>query len=143
MKIKIISFNHKLNKEIKQLLDHYKKQIRQLEMLEYKPILSDVKETNFVLSQLVEGDFFICLTEMGNKYNSVDFANYLAKISMTYKRIVFLIGKAEGINKDLLSKANSRLSLSDFTFPHEFAKLLLVEQIYRANQILNNHPYHK
>src|SRR5690554_4751292 len=106
MKIKVISFNHKLNSSIEKLINHYKKQIKQLEMVEYKPISDSNKETEFILNKLNEGDFFICLSENGTAYNSVQFAEFIEKTMYTYKRIVFLIGKAEGINPQLLDKAN-------------------------------------
>lgn len=143
MRFKIISFNHKLNKEIDKLINHYKKQVRNLEIEEYKPISDSKKENDFVLSKISDGDYLVCMSENGETYSSNSFASFIEKTIQHHKKIVFIIGKAEGIGKDLLSNANKIISLSSFTFPHEVAKLLLVEQIYRAVSIINNHPYHK
>ena len=59
------------------------------------------------------------------------------------KKIVFLIGDADGINSDVKKQSDLLLSLSSLTFPHELARLILLEQIYRAISISNNSPYHR
>ena len=58
-------------------------------------------------------------------------------------KIDFLIGDADGIPLDIKEKSHLLLSLSPFTFPHELARLILLEQIYRAISISNNSPYHR
>ena len=59
------------------------------------------------------------------------------------KDIDFVIGGAYGLDQVILESADLRLSLSKMTFPHQLAKILLLEQIYRAQSIAENHPYHK
>ena len=59
------------------------------------------------------------------------------------KKIIFLIGDADGIPQNIKEKSHLLLSLSPLTFPHELARLILLEQIYRAISISNNSPYHR
>ncbi len=88
--------------------------------------------------------FTILLTENGKDYTSEAFTKYLQNISVTYgSKIAFIIGPAEGFTKEEITKANSTLSLGKMTFPHNLARLLLVEQMYRAWTILENKAYHK
>lgn len=57
--------------------------------------------------------------------------------------IALIIGGPDGISDELLQQAQMKLSLSDLTFPHTLVRIMLVEQLYRAWSILNNHPYHR
>jgi len=59
------------------------------------------------------------------------------------KKIIFLIGDTDGVSSDIKEKSDLLLSLSPLTFPHELARLILIEQIYRAISISNNSPYHR
>jgi 23S rRNA (pseudouridine1915-N3)-methyltransferase len=80
--------------------------------------------------------------EKGKQFTSVDFSKWLFEKSETQK-IIFIIGGAAGHGEEVIAKANFKLSLSELTYPHKLARLLLVEQIYRAITIKNNHPYNK
>ena len=57
--------------------------------------------------------------------------------------ISIVIGGPDGVSDELLAKSSTRLSLSALTFPHPLVRVILLEQIYRAWSILNNHPYHR
>jgi 23S rRNA (pseudouridine1915-N3)-methyltransferase len=81
----------------------------------------------------------VILTPESKQFDSQKFAYFISK----YSHITFVIGGAFGIDKTLKEKADLLLSLSDLTFPHKLARIILVEQLYRAYTILNNHPYDK
>lgn len=84
------------------------------------------------------------LLEFGGKqYSSEQFADFLANEQEVFKSIVFVIGGAEGVPKEVRALEHKKISLGIMTWPHELARILLIEQIYRAQQILANHPYHK
>lgn len=84
----------------------------------------------------------IALTEWGKRYTSVAFAQQSSKWLEKPARVVFLIAGAEGFEVDFLKTCQEQLSLSELTFPHKLARILLVEQLYRAQTIRSGHPYH-
>ena len=102
------------------------------------------KEVESKLDELEKSDklFIVLLTEKGKQFESVEFSNWLNKEAERQK-IVFIIGGAAGHGKNIIERSHFKLSLSEFTFPHKLARLLLVEQIYRAQTIKANHPYNK
>lgn len=83
--------------------------------------------------------YVIILDERGKKYSSTTFAHHLEKISQS---IIFVIGGSLGIDEPILKQYKNSISLSDMTFPHEMARMVLVEQIYRAVTILKEKEYH-
>src|SRR3989339_912062 len=86
----------------------------------------------------------ILLSEHGKNRSTPEFADWLYNLLASPSGKIFLaIGGAAGLDKSLYHKSNQLLSLSPLTFPHKLARLILIEQIYRAYTIKNNHPYHK
>ena len=83
----------------------------------------------------------VVLMEQGETLASIPFARRLEQISS--ERIAFVIGGADGLTDALKAEAHWRLSLSPMTFPHELARLMLVEQLFRAQAILQGRPYHR
>lgn len=84
----------------------------------------------------------VALSEWGKKYPSVEFAQYTEKLIEKPGKVVFLIAGAEGFHSSVLSACQDKISLSDLTFPHKLARILLVEQLYRAQTLRTGHPYH-
>jgi 23S rRNA (pseudouridine1915-N3)-methyltransferase len=99
------------------------------------------KEAEAIAAALRPDERLVLLTEEGRTYDSVAFAQQLRDSGS--ERLAFVIGGAEGLDPALKARANWRLSLSPMTFPHELARLLLLEQLYRASSILQGGPYHK
>lgn len=81
-------------------------------------------------------------SEWGKLKNSVDFADWTLSLLERPAKIIFLIAGAEGFSDEVLKQSQERLSLSLLTFPHKLARILLVEQLYRAQTIRSGHPYH-
>lgn len=102
--------------------------------IEGKRILENVNQTNFV-----------CLLDVkGRSISSHDLANELEKWqNRSLKEIVFLIGGARGVSPEVCERANYSLSLSFLTLTHEMARVVLVEQLYRAFTIIKGFPYQK
>ena len=75
------------------------------------------------------------------QFNSVELCSLL--LNFKNKKINFLIGDTDGVSSDIKEKSDLVLSLSPLTFPHELARLILIEQIYRAISIANNSSYHR
>ncbi|MCB1107387.1 MAG: 23S rRNA (pseudouridine(1915)-N(3))-methyltransferase RlmH [Chlamydiia bacterium] len=87
---------------------------------------------------------FICLDPRGKSYSSTTFSEFLYKeFEKEGSRLTFVIGDADGLPSHLLEKASHVITLSKLTFTHQLARLILLEQIYRATQIYHNTPYHK
>lgn len=102
------------------------------------------KEAAKQLSRLKPGDYVIALCIDGKQWDSVDFARHLNDLPQKgYQRIVFLIGGSLGLGEAAVSRADEKISLSKMTFPHQLARVLLLEQIYRAAKISAGERYHK
>ena len=99
------------------------------------------KESEAIKALLRDDEVLIVLMENGSSLTSIAFTKYLEKLGS--KRLVFIIGGADGISSEIKSLAHFQLSLSPMTFPHELARLLLVEQLYRATTIIQSGPYHR
>jgi 23S rRNA (pseudouridine1915-N3)-methyltransferase len=85
----------------------------------------------------------VALDERGKTYRSEEWARWLGRALEEREALVFLLGGAYGLADSVLKQAEKRLSLSPFTFGHELALLVLMEQLYRAFTILSGEPYHK
>ena len=85
----------------------------------------------------------ILLEEKGALRNSKDFATFIERTGGLGKELVFVIGSGVGLHESLKQYSNYAISLSPLTFPHNMARVLLEEQIYRACTILAGKEYHK
>lgn len=83
------------------------------------------------------------LTRNGEDFTSRDFARRVARWRDGGRDVAFLIGGAFGLDEELLARCDLRLRIAPFTLPHELARLVLLEQLYRAGTILRGEPYHK
>lgn len=97
-----------------------------------------------LLARVPTGSEMIALHPTGQAWTSEQLARYLAELALRGSPgASFLIGGAFGLSDEVLAAARHPLSLSTFTFPHEMARLVLTEQIYRAGTIARGEPYHK
>lgn len=89
-------------------------------------------------------DYLVAWDQRGKQLDSVQFAHLLQKIrDEGISKVWMVIGGPLGISPNLLKEANTTLSLSKMTFPHDLARLMILEQLYRAFTILKGEPYHK
>ena len=101
------------------------------------------KEAEIILSQIPKSSFLVLLDERGKEFRSLDFAGFMQKqMNSGCKDLVFLIGGAYGVSDSIVKKADYTISLSQMTFTHQFIRLMIIEQLYRAMTILKNEPYH-
>lgn len=84
----------------------------------------------------------VAMTEWGKRHTSVAFAEWTQTHLERSSTLIFIIAGAEGFSSEVLNHCQERLSLSELTFPHKLARILLVEQLYRAQTIRSGHPYH-
>lgn len=121
-------------------------EIRRLKSKKLDRDSSDAKrefESADILKAIGRDDFVIVCDEAGDEMNSVEFSKKLTRqIESGSKKIVVVIGGAFGINDAVKARANFKFSLSKLTFNHEVARLVVLEQLYRALCIWKNIPYH-
>lgn len=139
-KLKLIAVGKVKKDWIREGLDTYLKRIPELEILEIKDS-NPTQEGDLVLSMLRPEQQLVALTETGKTLASSAFADFVGSASS--HQLVFFVGSADGLSPQVQQRAAHRLSLSPMTFPHEIARLLLVEQLYRAKTILQGGQYHK
>ena len=101
------------------------------------------KEHNLLTSPIEPGWFVVLLDETGKVMDSKGFSLNLSKWISLSNNVAFLIGGPDGHHQKTKQMANQTISLSRFTLPHIFARIMLYEQIYRAFTLTNNHPYHR
>jgi 23S rRNA (pseudouridine1915-N3)-methyltransferase len=101
------------------------------------------REAAFLLAATEKSDFVIALDTDGAAPDSLEFAKTLARWTDTGRRLNFIIGGAEGLDAAVITRADARLSLGRLTWPHMLARVMLAEQIYRAQMINTGHPYHR
>jgi 23S rRNA (pseudouridine1915-N3)-methyltransferase len=86
----------------------------------------------------------VALDERGRMLSSEAFAGLIGKVRDNgAKTAAILIGGADGLGPDVLAKANAKVSFGAITLPHQLARIVLAEQLYRAAAILAGHPYHR
>jgi 23S rRNA (pseudouridine1915-N3)-methyltransferase len=102
------------------------------------------KEGDLLLAALPEDALLVALDERGTALTSASFADRLQRWRLDgVKTLAFAIGGADGLAQPLVRRASVSLSLGVMTWPHFLARILLLEQLYRAQQILAGHPYHR
>ena len=102
------------------------------------------EEGEKILSLIKPTDYLITMEIKGTLFSSESFAEKLNELTNSgVQEVVFVIGSSCGIGKNVSERANLKMSMSKMTFLHEFARLILVEQIYRAFKIIKGEKYHK
>lgn len=97
-----------------------------------------------LLARVPHGCEVVALDRLGRGWSSLDLSRYLEELALrSAAGAAFLIGGALGLSEAVIERADHRLSLSPLTLPHELARLVLTEQLYRAGTILRGEPYHK
>ena len=156
MKIKIIALGKIKEKFLKDGIDEFLKRLTaytSVEIIELNPI--EIKDENLttrvleeegkrILAHLKDDSYVITLEILGRELSSEDFAQKINEVTISgTSELVFVIGSSCGLSGEVSKRADFKLSMSKMTFLHQFARLLLIEQIYRAYKILNHEKYHK
>ena len=105
-------------------------------------VMARQEESERILAMLKPDDVVILLDEKGKLLDSPTLSSRIEEYFMSGRRIVFVIGGAYGVDDRLMQRANLVWSLSPLVFPHQLVRILLVEQLYRAQSIAAGHPYH-
>lgn len=156
MKIKIIALGKIKETFLKDGIEEFLKRLRPytpVELVELQPIeIKDEnltskileEEANKILANIKQDSYVITLEILGKQLSSEEFASKISEVTNSgISELVFVIGSSCGLSPKVSQRADFKLSISKMTFLHQFARLLLVEQIYRAFKILNHETYHK
>ena len=143
MKIRLVMLGKTRREETRSLLDDYVARIRHYGEIEISE-LRDASPTALRKLKLDSSATLVLLDAAGKQLTSQQFARWLGDLrDRGTRELVFLCGDAEGFPDELRARAKQKISLSTLTMPHEFARVVLAEQIYRAFAILAGHPYPK
>ena len=137
---KIIAIGKIKRKWIQEGIEMYLKRLPGLEVVEIKDN-NQSKEEHTIKDIIRKNEILVTLNENGQSFTSKQLAAKL--LNFHSQNITFVIGGASGLPPSLNNSASWQLSLSPLTFPHEIARLLLIEQLYRAKTITQGGPYHK
>ena len=155
MKINLLCIGKTDDKEIKNLINYYLTRLPRhwnfeiTEIPDVKnarnltPDLLKKEEAKLFLNIIENTDLVVLLDEKGKQFPSREFAQKLDSYqNNSIKKICFLVGGAYGFSEEMYQRANEKISISKMTFTHQMIRLFFVEQIYRADQILQGKPYH-
>ena len=156
--ITIVCIGNVKEPSLKQLIQEYQKRLSKpydvtwIELAESKSKTTSQKqlqqviddESTRIMEKLDSKDSVVLCDVSGKAINSIDFSK-LIDDNFTYNtsNLVFVIGGSYGVNETLKKRANTRISFSKLTFPHQLFRVILIEQIYRAYTIVSNITYHK
>lgn len=101
------------------------------------------QEAKAILGKLQPNEALVALDEHGKTLDSVELAQFLGRALNQSKDLAFVIGGDEGLHDSVLKRAELTLSLGRMTLPHRLARVVLIEQLYRAFTILRGEPYHR
>ena len=149
MKVSLFYIKHNKTKNANEFEDHYLRKIKKNTELQIIGIVNkkkfsskdeQMKYEGNLLRQKIRKENYICFDKHGEKVTSDMFANIIYK---SKENINLFVGGAFGLSNDVKENASKIISFSDMEFSHEVFRVMLLEQVYRANCIFNNHPYHQ
>ena len=104
---------------------------------------AQVEHKKRVLDKVKSNEYLVLLDERGTSYSTTELANQITQWEITGKSIVFANAGADGWCDEMRQRADSLWSLSRLVFPHPLARVIVVEQLYRADSVRQGHPYHR
>lgn len=149
MKVSLFYIKHNKTKNANEFEEHYLRKIKNNMELQITGIINkkkfsskneQMKYEGNLLRQKIRKENYICFDKHGEKVTSDMFANIIYK---SKENINLFVGGAFGLSNDVKENASKIISFSDMEFSHEVFRVMLLEQVYRANCIFNNHPYHQ
>ncbi len=150
MKIKIVSVGQFKNNKLKFIFNDYVKklpwklELKEIKQSKYKSqTLRKETDSLNLLENIGKNELIICLDKSGAIMSTQNLTDYISECKNYNMNISFIIGGAEGISKDCLSRSEKTISFGKMTWPHLLVRVMLAEQLYRVSTIISNHPYHR
>jgi 23S rRNA (pseudouridine1915-N3)-methyltransferase len=127
---------------VQELTDEYTNRLSRFVTTDVKSVASEETLLKMLAGWRVQ-PFVVLLDARGKQFTSEEFASFIeSHQSRGTQTLLFAVGPADGFSETALKTANQLLSLGKMTLPHELARVILLEQLYRAFTILKGHPYH-
>lgn len=150
MAIKIIAIGKKHESWVQDGIERYQSRLKkpydmQWDLLPHSALQDDrarQEESGRILSRLNDREFVVLLDEIGDEVDSPQFSRLLDSTFTAGRTVTIIIGGAYGVDDYVHQRADFVWSLSPLVFPHQLVRLILAEQLYRAQQIASGHPYH-
>lgn len=155
MRINIIAMGNKMPQWVQQGFDEYYQRLKSHWRIQthWLPLCKRPKTANLdkihtqegqkMLQAIPEHSLVIALDQQGYKWSTEKLAGQCQTWQSLGEPVTFLIGSPEGLAPSCLNRADYKWSLSPLTLPHPMVRVILIEQLYRAWSIIQNHPYHK
>ncbi len=150
MPIRIITIGKKHESWVSEGIERYQKRLKKpfdvewviLPHSSFEGVQARQDESRRIFTRLNANDYVVLLDERGRNVTSPDFSKRLVSILDTSCPVVIIIGGAYGVDETIAKRANFIWSLSGLVFPHQLVRLLLIEQLYRAQEIAAGRAYH-
>ncbi len=146
-KFKEAAFKNLEDEYLKRLKPFCKITVEELKEVSYKTfdqmLQAKTEEAEIILKRLPKDAVVVLLDEKGVTRDSIEFSAFIERITSFGREIIFVIGSGAGTDRLLKERANHIISLSPLTFTHNFARVLLEEQLYRSCTIASGKEYHK
>lgn len=146
MDIKILAIGREKNGPISELCQEYAKRLHwnlEIKELAARKGAPATAENDLLLENIKKNWTVVALDPRGETLGSDDFARKIGKWQMGGQPLAFVIGGADGLDDRVRGRANFLMSFGKQTWPHMLVRVMLMEQVYRAQQILAGHPYHR
>jgi 23S rRNA (pseudouridine1915-N3)-methyltransferase len=148
--IRVIAIGKKHETWVADGIERYQKRLKKPFVVEWVLLPHSAKngpearqnESQAILSRLSTSDFVVLLDETGQMYDSPTLSRQLSSVFAGGANITIVIGGAYGVSEELQKRAQVVWALSPLVFPHQLVRLMLVEQLYRAQEIAGGKPYH-
>jgi 23S rRNA (pseudouridine1915-N3)-methyltransferase len=139
MRYRVVAVGRVKDAALRAACDEYLDRLRRYTRVEER----EVKDEARLLEAVPEGSRLVALSARGEQWTSVQLADWTARWELEGRDVAFAIGGADGLVEPALRRAERVWSLSALTFPHELARVILYEQLYRAYTIRRGEPYHR
>lgn len=154
MKLSIVAVGQRMPDWAQTAYDDYAKRFPPDSRVELKTVKTEPRgsktlqtllqaERSRIEAVLARGTRIVVLDERGTSLTTVALAQQLKQWQLQGDDVAFIIGGPDGLDPEFKTQAAQRIRLSDMTLPHAMARVLLIEQIYRAWSVNHNHPYHR
>ena len=139
MRYRVVAVGRVRDAALRAACDGYLERLRRYARVEEREVKDDAR----VLAAVPDGSRLVALSRAGTPWTSSELADWTARWERDARDVTFAVGGADTLPRTVLERAERVWSLSDLTFPHELARVILYEQLYRAYTIRRGEPYHR